>query len=70
MNPSFTLAFLRLGKIAPWDAAWVCFTAPPLGMLLAAEAYARSRGASAVWCAKLHHHNDRRCIFQCGRPAA
>lgn len=46
-----------------WTALWVYFTAPPLGMLAAAELYLRSRRGSGVFCAKLHHQNDRRCIF-------
>jgi aquaporin Z len=40
--------------------------APPVGMLLAAEIYTRTRGKRAVACAKLHHRNDQRCIFRCG----
>jgi aquaporin Z len=46
---------------------WIYFTAPLLGMLLAAEAYVRVKGPAAVGCAKLHHQNDRRCIH-CGYP--
>ncbi len=46
---------------------WIYFTAPIFGMLLAAEAYVRMRGASAVSCAKLHHQNNKRCIH-CGYP--
>jgi aquaporin Z len=46
-----------------WTALWIYFTAPPLGMLLAAELYLRRHGASRIFCAKLHHHNDERCIF-------
>jgi aquaporin Z len=34
-------------------------------MLAAAEAYLRLPGAREVWCAKLHHDNDKRCIFRC-----
>lgn len=45
-----------------WTALWIYFTAPPLGMLAAAEIYVRHRG-SRVFCAKLHHQNDKRCIF-------
>ncbi len=52
-----------------WDALWVYFTAPPLGMLLASELYVRTRGLGAVICAKLHHHNNKRCIFNCGYAA-
>ena len=64
MNPARTL-----GSALPvqlWTALWVYFTAPPLGMLLAAEVYCRLKGADRVICAKLHHHNDTRCIFRCG----
>jgi len=43
----------------------VYFSAPILGMLLAAESYLRLKGAREVFCAKLHHHNDKRCIFRC-----
>jgi aquaporin Z len=69
MNPARTFGPALLGRI--WDSLWVYFTAPPLGMLLAAEVYVRSRsgGATAVWCAKLHHRNGRRCIFRCAHPA-
>ncbi len=57
-----------------WDALWIYFTAPPLGMLLAAEVYLRTRGNRAVLCCKLHHENAKRCIFRCrygpAKPAA
>lgn len=46
-----------------WAALWVYFTAPPLGMLLAAELYLRRHGPYGVFCAKLHHLNGQRCIF-------
>jgi aquaporin Z len=46
-----------------WTAVWVYFTAPPLGMLLATELYLRRHGPAGVFCAKLHHLNDKRCIF-------
>ena len=49
-----------------WTAQWIYFTAPPLGMLLAAELYLRVKGAHGVYCAKLHHQNSERCIFRCG----
>ena len=63
MNPARTL-----GSAAPagvWTALWIYFTAPPIGMLLGAEAYLRLKGEHAVFCAKLHHHNTKRCIFRC-----
>ena len=63
MNPARTLGSALSGNI--WTALWIYFTAPPLGMLLAAEAYLRLPGAHRVFCAKLHHHNDKRCIFRC-----
>jgi aquaporin Z len=44
-------------------ALWIYFTAPPLGMLAAAELFLRVRERKGPYCAKLHHHNDKRCIF-------
>jgi aquaporin Z len=64
MNPARTLASAIPAH--NWTALWVYFTAPLLGMLLAAEAYVRVKGYRAVRCAKLHHHNHKRCIFRCG----
>lgn len=61
MNPARTLAS-ALGA-HDWTALWVYFTAPPLGMLAAAEVYVRRRGREAVFCAKLHHDNDKPCLF-------
>jgi aquaporin Z len=46
-----------------WTAVWIYFTAPPLGMLLAAELYLRRHGPAGIFCAKLHHRNAQRCIF-------
>jgi aquaporin Z len=46
-----------------WTALWIYFTAPPLGMLLAAELYLRRHGPQRIFCAKLHHLNGKRCIF-------
>ena len=48
-----------------WNALWIYFTAPPLGMMLAAQVYLWLRSKDAVFCAKLHHGNDKRCIFRC-----
>ena len=44
---------------------WIYFTAPPAGMLLAAELYVRRYGLAAVRCAKMHHPSSGRCIFNC-----
>ncbi len=61
MNPARSLASaIPAGELG---VVWIYFVAPPLGMLLAAEAYVRRRGAAAIDCAKLHHQNDERCIF-------
>jgi len=63
MNPARTL-----GSALPahaFQALWIYFTAPPLAMLIASEVYLRLRSANAVFCAKLHHDNQQRCIFRC-----
>jgi len=67
MNPARTVGSAFSAHI--WTALWIYFTAPLLGMLLAAEAYVRIRGAQAVICAKFHHMNDQPCIFRCGYAA-
>jgi aquaporin Z len=61
MNPARSFAPALVGQI--WDALWIYFAAPPIGMLLAAEVYARLRGAAMVACPKLHHQNTKRCLF-------
>jgi aquaporin Z len=61
MNPARTFGSALSAQV--WTALWLYFLAPPLGMLLAAELYVRWHGAQSVLCAKLHHHNTRRCIF-------
>jgi aquaporin Z len=63
MNParSFGSAFVA----NHWGNLWLYFIAPPLGMLLAAEVFHRMWGRDAVKCCKLHHENDKRCIFRC-----
>ncbi len=66
MNPARTFASALPAHL--WTAFWVYLTAPPLGMLLAAEVYARGKGLKRVYCAKLHHQNSKRCIFRCNYP--
>jgi aquaporin Z len=61
MNPARTFASAVAAH--DWTALWIYFTAPPLGMLAAAQVYLRLRGRRAVSCAKLHHQNTKRCIF-------
>jgi len=63
MNPARTFGSAFAAQA--WNALWIYFTAPPLGMLLAAEVYLRLGSSHSVLCAKLHHHNDKRCIFRC-----
>ena len=53
-----------------WTALWIYFTAPPLGMLLAAERYLRRHGAGRIFCAKLQHPEGVRCIFCESRGAS
>ena len=63
MNPARSLGSALPPQL--WSSLWLYFTAPLLGMLLAAEVYTRAMGIQAVYCAKLHHHNRKRCIFNC-----
>jgi aquaporin Z len=73
MNPARSLGSAVAAMT--WDSLWIYFVAPPIGMMLAAEARNRIRPGAPVLCAKLHHDNDARCIFRCeypvcGQPAA
>lgn len=70
MNPARSFGSALPGQI--WTGLWIYFLAPPIGMLLAAEVYVRLKGGAAVLCCKLHHENDKRCIFNCryGEAAA
>lgn len=63
MNPARTLSSAVGAQV--WMFLWIYFVAPPGGMLLAAEVYRRLKTNRAVACAKLHHHNNQRCIFRC-----
>lgn len=63
MNPARTFASALPAEL--WTDYWLYFTAPLIGMLSAAECYVRINGIHRVLCAKLHHHNDTRCIFNC-----
>lgn len=63
MNParSFGSAFIAKN----FTAIWIYFAAPILAMMFAAELYVRIKGAKEIYCAKFHHHNSKRCIFNC-----
>lgn len=63
MNPARTTGSALVAQI--WTGIWIYFVGPPLGMLLAAECYLRVGAAQGPVCAKLHHHNKLRCIFNC-----
>jgi len=64
MNPARTFASAYVGHL--WTALWVYFTAPVIAMQLAAALYLRSK--REIYCAKYHHHNNARCIFNCRFP--
>jgi aquaporin Z len=59
MNPARTLA--SAVPAMTWKGLWLYFSAPLLGMVLAGKVYLQLFGF--VYCAKLHHDNDKRCIF-------
>jgi aquaporin Z len=63
MNPARSTAS---ALFAGSGTLWIYFTAPPLGMLAAAELFLRTRGSARVRCAKLHHGRTGPCIFHCG----
>jgi aquaporin Z len=65
INPARTFGSALLA--GDFIGLWIYFTAPPLGMLLAAELYTRNAGAHRVMCAKLHHPHGPGCIFGCDR---
>src|SRR5580704_2246890 len=51
-----------------WHTLRIYFIAPPSGMLAAAEVFLQARDGNGPYCAKLHHHNDKRCIFRHSGP--
>jgi aquaporin Z len=63
MNPARSTASALFAHSA---SLWIYFTAPPLGMLAAAELFVRAAGHARIRCAKLHHSVDIPCIFRCG----
>ena len=66
MNPARSLGPAL--HVSYWHAIWLYFTAPTLGTLFAAEVFLRARGGAHPFCAKLHHANNKRCIFLHGSP--
>lgn len=63
MNPART--FASAAPAGLWTDYWMYLLAPLIGMLSAAEWYVQTNGIHQVLCAKLHHHNNARCIFRC-----
>lgn len=68
MNPART--FGSAFHASYWHALWLYFLAPTLGMFVAAEVFLRARSGVGPYCAKLHHANNKRCIFHHGYHAA
>jgi len=64
MNPARTFGSAYNGHL--WTALWVYFTAPVIAMQLAALICTCTN--RTVYCAKYHHHNNHRCIFNCRFP--
>src|SRR6266478_7036763 len=64
MNPARTFGSAFVGHL--WTGLWIYFIAPVLAMQLAATLYLRGKGV--VYCAKYHHYNRHRCIFNCRFP--
>jgi len=52
-----------------WSGAWIYFTAPLMGMLLAGEVCLWIKGKDAIHCAQLLHTTDVRRIVECGWTA-
>ena len=68
MNPARTVG--SAFHASYWHAIWIYFAAPTLGMLVAAEVFVRARRGVDPYCAKLHHANNKRCIFHHGDRTA
>ncbi len=63
MNPARTFASALPSGI--WKGGWIYFTAPLLGMFLAATLFRTVSISTRLACPKLHHGSKQRCIF-CG----
>ncbi|HMG35470.1 MAG TPA: aquaporin [Blastocatellia bacterium] len=64
MNPART--FGSAFRAGYWQAFWIYLFAPTLGMLAGAEIFLWARAGIGPYCAKIHHDNDKRCIFHHG----
>lgn len=63
MNPARTLASAIPSGI--YRHLWIYMTAPPLGMLAAAEVFRQTTAGASVGCAKMIHDSAQPCMF-CG----
>lgn len=63
MNPART--FGAAFSANQWTAFWIYLIVPPAAMIFASLLYRARYGIHAVFCAKLHHCNQQRCIFRC-----
>jgi aquaporin Z len=68
MNPARTFGSAFRGGY--WQAFWIYLIAPTVGMLAGAEIFLRARKGIGPYCAKVHHANDKRCIFRHGYGTA
>jgi aquaporin Z len=64
MNPARTLGSAL--QASYWHALWIYLIAPTFGMLVATEVFLFARGGVGPYCAKLHHANNKPCIFRHG----
>jgi aquaporin Z len=62
MNPARTFGPAAYGGY--WHTLWIYFIAPTLGMIAAAAVFLRARQGAPPYCAKLHHADNKRCIFR------
>ena len=67
MNPARTFASALPSGI--WTSGWIYFTAPLIGMFLAAGLFRAASSSTCLACPKLHHGTKQRCIF-CGHAGA
>jgi len=58
MNPARTFASNAFAGVL--NSLWIYFAAPIAGMRIAVALH---RGFGSVGCAKMHHQNNKRCIF-------
>jgi aquaporin Z len=59
MNPARTVASALAAH--HWVGVWIYFVAPLIGMLMAAELFARARGRAKIPCGKIMHAEP--CLF-------